>query len=473
MSFRLKLTSIIILALCTAPHAQAQSDRSGRIEGVVFDSVHARPLAGAHIAAVGTGAQSEVRADATSDSAGRYRIDSLPLGRYAVGLESALLDSLEVAVSPREANLAAAPVATLDLALPPAAKLRSAVCLGAALPPETGVVFGQVVSAESESPLAGVTVAMTWRELGVDRKTLRPIKGVRSDSVVTDANGWYRMCGVPTGTTVSMQLQQQGRTGPVLQAQVDDTLGIAIRHLSFSTPEARAGASASGASRAEAGDSVALSGTAALSGRVLGAEDTPVASAEVRVRGAAGVTRTDESGRYSLAQLPAGTQVLEVRRFGYEVAELPVELRSSATTTRDVWMRRIIVKLDSMRVVAARTRYPEFQRRREHQMYGVFLGPEEMTRQHVAFTSDIIEKNPAFRIIGTGTKAVVINNRGVVFSSRCETNIVIDEVEHQSINDIHPADIGAMEVYPSFAQGVLAPMMYDAGCGAIVIWTKR
>jgi hypothetical protein len=472
MSDRLRLTSTIALALCIAPRAHAQSDHSGRIEGVVFDSVHARPLAGAHIAAVGLGAQSERRADATSDSAGRYHLDSLPIGRYAVGLESELLDSLEVTVSPREANLTAAPVATLDLALPSARTLRSAVCLGVALPPATGVVFGHVVSAESESPLAAVTVAMSWRELGVDRKTLRPIKGVRSDSVVTDANGWYRMCGVPTGTSVSMQLQQQGRTGPVLHAEVDDTLGIAVRHLSFSAPEARADAG-TGAARTGEPDAVALSGTSALSGRVLGAEDTPVASAEVRVRGAAGSTRTDAAGRYSLAQLPAGTQVLEVRRFGYEVAELPVELRSGAATTRDVRLRRIIVKLDSMSVVATRSRYPEFQRRREHLMYGIFLGPEEMTRQHVAFTSDIVEKNPAFRVIGTGPNAVVVNNRGVIFSNQCASNIVIDDVEHRSINEIHPADIGAMELYPAFGIGDLAPGMVDKGCGAIVIWTKR
>jgi hypothetical protein len=104
-----------------------------------------------------------------SDSAGRYHIDSLPIARYIVGLESALLDSLELTLSPREANVTADPTATLDLALPSAAKLRSAVCPGAALPPETGVVFGHVVSAESENPLAGVTVAMSWRELGVDR----------------------------------------------------------------------------------------------------------------------------------------------------------------------------------------------------------------------------------------------------------------------------------------------------------------
>lgn len=130
-----------------------------------------------------------MRREATNDSAGHYHIDSLPVGRYIVGLESALLDSLEVALSPREANVTGGASATLDLALPSAAKLRSAVCLGAVLPPETGAVFGHLVSAESENPLPGVTIAMSWRELGVDRKTLRPITGERTDSVVTDANG--------------------------------------------------------------------------------------------------------------------------------------------------------------------------------------------------------------------------------------------------------------------------------------------
>jgi hypothetical protein len=472
MSFRLRLTSIIALALCTAPHAQAQSDRSGRIEGVVFDSVHARPLAGAHIAAVGTGAQSEVRADATSDSAGRYRIDSLPLGRYAVGLESALLDSLEVAVSPREANLAAAPVATLDLALPPAAKLRSAVCLGAALPPETGVVFGHVVSAESESPLAGVTVAMTWRELGVDRKTLRPIKGVRSDSVVTDANGWYRMCGVPTGTSVSMQLQQQGRTGPVLRAQVDDTLGIAIRHLSLSSPDARAGAS-TGAARADDPDVAVRSGTATLSGRVLGTANEPVARAEVRVRGAAAETRTDSTGWYSLGKLPAGTQILDVRRFGYEVAEAQVELRSGVRSTEDVRLRRVVVTLDTMRSVASR--YPEFQQHRENTAFrGYFFGPEELEKMDPTYTSDIIQRVPGMRVEGRGPQAKV--GRRPTGRFTCPPNIVVNDVEGWSLADVNAKDIGAVEVYPGSdhdAPFLFAPWMYDKGCGAILIWTKK
>jgi len=35
-------------------------------------------------------------------------------------------------------------------------------------------------------------------------------------------------------------------------------------------------------------------------------------------------------------------------------------------------------------------------------------------------------------------------------------------------------DVGAMEVYlASNPPGMFAPWMYDKGCGAIVIWTKR
>src|SRR5690349_9505038 len=91
---RLPVSTLVVLSLALASRASAQGGQAGRVEGVVYDSVHARPLRGAHVVAVGTGAQSEVRRDATSDSAGRYHIDALPQGHYAVGFESALLDSL-------------------------------------------------------------------------------------------------------------------------------------------------------------------------------------------------------------------------------------------------------------------------------------------------------------------------------------------------------------------------------------------
>ncbi|MEO7179620.1 MAG: carboxypeptidase-like regulatory domain-containing protein, partial [Gemmatimonadaceae bacterium] len=156
---RLQFAVLLALSLYLARPAAAQ-DSAGRLEGRVMDSTRARPLAGARVVAFGMSSRATVSGAASTDSAGRYHIDSLPPGRYAVGFESPLLDSLEINVSSREAVVAPGRTATIDLALPPAAKLRTALCPGVTLAPQTGVIFGRVVDAENENPLPDVVLAM-------------------------------------------------------------------------------------------------------------------------------------------------------------------------------------------------------------------------------------------------------------------------------------------------------------------------
>ena len=465
---RLRFAAVLTLTLCLARPTHAQDDRSSRIEGRVIDSTRARPLAGTRVVAFGIGARAAVSGAASTDSAGRYVIDSLPAGRYAVGFESRLLDSLEINLSSREVVVAPGRTATIDLALPPAAKLRGALCPGVTLPPQTGVVFGHVVDADNEGPLVDAVLALSWQEREVDRLTLKASSRERTASAITDAGGWYRVCGVPTDTWLSMQLQHIDRTGPMIRVLVGDTLGIAVRHLSFTASTARP-VSDSAASGTGGGAAIPLSGTAMLSGIVRGTGDAPLGSAEVRVRGASARSKTDALGRYSLRGLPAGTQLLEVRRVGYGVAELPVELRSGVMVTSDVRLQRI-VNLDSIRVVASVSRYKEFNEARKHHLFGVFLGPEQMAwRSRVAYASDVIELIPGYRILGDGRQAQVINGRGG-YVMPCKTNIVIDGMQHMSINDIVPIDIGAMAAFRLGDQG---PAEFDTSCGAIVIWTKR
>jgi hypothetical protein len=465
------LVVALVLTGGLARAAGAQAGSIGSLEGTVTDSVHARPLGDVRVLAVDAASPGGVPHTATTDARGAFRIDSLPSGRYLVGFESALLDSLVVTLSPRQVTVASGTAATADLAIPPAPKLRAAVCPGVDLPAGTGIIYGQVVSAETAGPLPDVVLAMRWRELSFDRKTARPSNEERSASVTTDAGGWYRVCGVPTGAFVSMQLQKDGRIGPVIPTLVDDTLGIAIRRLSFSSGPAQPLAAAGGSERA---DSAERSGTALLSGVIRDPADAPVENAEVRVRGAVGATRTDASGRYSLAGLPAGTQVLEVRRFGYEVTELPIELRSGVVTARDVRLRRLVVTLDSMRVVATRTRYPQYAEHRKFAIGGLFLGPEQLMRERASFTSDIFAKLPGFQVDRTRGRGVVLSTR---YGAQCRVNVVIDGLnvltsdrDAISVDDVRPGDIGAIEAYRA---GEMAPETYDRGCGAIVIWTKR
>ncbi|HEX7980785.1 MAG TPA: carboxypeptidase regulatory-like domain-containing protein [Gemmatimonadaceae bacterium] len=467
-------SATVALALCITCPAHAQSVGWGRLEGTITDSVHARPLAGAHVVAVATGSRSDVPRQVTSDSAGRYQIDSLPLGRYIVGLESALLDSLEITLSPREVTVSPGRVATLDLAVPPAAKLRAAECPGVALPKETGVVYGRVVSAETESPLAGAVVVLQWRELALwdaaGGKMLHPIASARTASITTDDGGWYHACGVPTGTWVSLQVQQKGRVGPVLRTLVDDTLGIVLRHVSFSASTAHGSKDFADTTRI-----APFTGTATLTGFVRGLAETPIPSAEVYVLGTRSSAVTDAQGSYTLSGLPAGTHELEVRRIGYSLEDAWVELRNDVTTRSDVRLQRS-VNLDSIRVVATRTRYKEFAEHQRRSPGGRFLGPEQIQRMHASRTSDIIRSIPGFIVEDR------ISGRTRVYAAGmdrpCLVNIAIDgfsgwgnDPDAFSVDDVNPRYLGAIELYQGGVIG--GPPELDKGCGTIVIWTKR
>lgn len=230
-----------------------------------------------------------------------------------------------------------------------------------------------------------------------------------------------------------MQLQRDGRTGAVLRMQVDDTLGLAVRHLSFSATAARAiadtGYTSAGGNNV---DDSPLSGTARLTGFVHGPEGVPIAKVEVRVLGTAASTRTDAAGSFSLAALPAGTQMLVVRHLGYASVETPVELREGTTTTRTVRLRRV-VSLDSVRVVATRVRYPEFAEHQKFNIFGRLLGPGSSEMQHVNYTSDIVAKLPFFRIVGEGSAAKVVDARGQASAKPCAAKVVVNGAGLDSI----------------------------------------
>src|SRR5206468_2628803 len=83
-----------------------------------------------------------------------------------------------------------------------------------------------------------------------------------------------------------------------------------------------------------------LRGSAMITGTVSSVSGQPVEGAEVRVRDALSTTVTDKSGQFILNGLPSGTQVLVVRRLGYGLAEIPVELRSDVRASKDVRLPR-------------------------------------------------------------------------------------------------------------------------------------
>jgi len=233
-------------------------------------------------------------------------------------------------------------------------------------------------------------------------------------------------------------------------------------------------ATPSGASgdRDAARGEVALTGTASLGGTVRTTSGLPLQGADVRVRNARGFTLTDAAGRFALSDLPAGSQTLLVRRLGYALAEVPVELRSERRLEVSVRMTRA-VELDSVRVTASRAKLAEFEYNRKTNLQGRFLTLSDIQRIKPKKTSELIPLLGGYVMMGRGRRVPMREtDYDPPGTHSCkEANVVIDGVDGQAVDDVLPVQIAGIELYKNAAA---APIDYAgrANCGLIVIWLR-
>ncbi|MEO6528500.1 MAG: carboxypeptidase-like regulatory domain-containing protein [Gemmatimonadaceae bacterium] len=478
---QLRLLALFGLATPTAAAFASQSAPTGRLEGVIRDAkdaVRSRPVRDAAVVVARLDSEPLVSFGARPDDHGRYRLDSLPAGRYMIQLTHGVLDSLDLALPTDEVYIVAGETARAQLSLPSSLALRNAVCSGLSLASGTGAVAGRVADADTDRPLANADVAISWVDMSVDRKTLRSSTEEHTGWVRTGPRGEYRICNVPTGSWLLIQLQYAGRASNVVRVSVTEEEGVIMRNLSLSVQASPTLAkldsvgAAVPATELDSTDARALqlTGTALVTGTVRGAGGRPIAGVDIQVVNAEPVTQTDEQGRFTLGGLPTGTQILLVRRIGYLIGDAPVELRPGRSVVHDVQLRRVI-SLDSMRIVAQRSRYAEFEENRRNNAFGHFLTRDQIEQRHVLQVGHLIEHLPGFSVRGTGPDARVYSNSAKSSRSNCtEANVVIDGADHGHINWVHPAEVAGIEVYPEAAG---APGQYRAECGLIVIWTLK
>lgn len=467
----MKLTCLFTLACCLSPaSALAQNATPGRIDGVVTDSVHGVALPGALVLLARRTSDTTISGSTTTDANGQFTFDRLPPGDYVVALESALLDSLELSLPPTPVALSAGEGEVLALAVPSGATLRARMCPDVVLPPGIGAIAGRVSDATNDRPLRGASLVIGWAETTVDRTTLRATNVQQRVDVKTDSLGRFRVCGVPTETYLDMRASLDAYRELALQVVVPDDAGVARQDLSLrpTEPDGRLLAG-----RDSGATSARVASTATLSGVIYGAT-SPLSRVQLQLRGNAAVATTDSLGRYQFAAAPIGTQVLDVRRIGYLPRELYLDIRAGENRAPDVHLTPSAT-LDSIRVVARRPRYREFETHAKAASFGHFLRAEDIARKHPLLTSDLLRQMPGF-MVGRGTTSDLDVK---VMSSRAETSlhpkpcfakIIIDGAAYQEINWIDPYSIGAMEIYPGVKTG---PVQYQSECGTIIIWTKR
>ncbi|MEO8334288.1 MAG: carboxypeptidase-like regulatory domain-containing protein [bacterium] len=461
---------VMALAVLTQP---ARAQQMARIDGVVVDSIHSKSLGEATVFLTRIEpANPEFTRTILSDKGGHYQLDSLSAGRYAIWFNHPILDSLEVTVPLRELTLGAGERAHIELGVPSGLTLRRNACPGVPLAERTGAVNGTVTDAESERPLLGATVVVSWEEIAIDRTTLRLSTSQRSVAVRVDSTGAYGLCGVPTENELALQLQSDGRVGSVIRTEVSQDVGVRRLNLSLGAKASYALSNAVGVAVVSADTSAELLfGTAAIKGTVRSGTGAPLRDVMLFVNDAAGAVRTDSLGNFVFNGLPEGSHQLEARRLGYLIGRRPVELRSGRTIDVQLTLDRV-VRLDAFSVVARSNKYADFEQNRRHG-FGQYLNERQIADRHALETIDLFRSLTGFRVnSGSLLEPTIQNTRGGGKGDNgdCAPNIVINNVPNQNINLVEPNDIGAIEAYRNVSGG---PPGTNKGCGVIVIWTKQ
>ena len=194
----------------------------------------------------------------------------------------------------------------------------------------------------------------------------------------------------------------------------------------------------------------------------------PLVGAEVRLLDSPQTGRTDERGEYRLTSLASGSHLLEIRQLGFAVTRRTVVLVDGETSRQDVQFDRV-VSLDSVSVVAERSKYPEFEARRKEAIEGKFFDEAAIEKLHLQSAADLSAILPGIYQVGRGADIVLMSMRG------CAPMILLDDVE-VAIRQIPAAIIGAVEFYPSATSAPMTRRTAGGGqalCGTIRIWSRR
>jgi Carboxypeptidase regulatory-like domain len=545
---RLLALGLTAAGLAGAPTARAQDSTAahrshfGSLIGIVIDSLHNSVLVHAEVVIDGT------NRSAHTDATGNFRIDNIPPGAFRVGVFHPLLDSIGLGIASPPLIARAGDSLLLTLATPSTVTVTARACrdvptpvgvVGAPQSTGPGVVLGQILDADSDEPVRNVEVSFTWTEFEASRATgFHRTRHVRL--ATTGLGGDFHLCHLPLGVLGSLQAGRRDGGAAAAASTVSRELTpsalltLVTMHMpalvtptiatlaATATPQS-SGAAAAATNGAPTPDASApapapaksttgslgrngvptsasaarryATGVAVLTGEVLNPQVQPVARAKVFIMGAADSATTDDAGKFTLRNLPAGTRSLVVRSVGFEPVIKTVELSSRepvnlvvpftaravpslapvvVTARLDIGLKRVGFDLRQRAGVGTFWTLPDIDKHKAfdfHDLFTTFPG----------LKVDYNEQGQASLMATRGAGACIgYNNQGqATVGSNCGPCVayVIDgqpfqeNDEGELDNYIHPADIGAVEIYqdnevPRSVSGT------KSDCTNIVIWTK-
>jgi hypothetical protein len=191
----------------------------------------------------------------------------------------------------------------------------------------------------------------------------------------------------------------------------------------------------------------------------------------VLVLGAPGIV-TDETGRFQLTRLPAGSHTVEARALGYGLSRQTVVLRHGDTT----WVEIVLQPATVLREARITAKMPLGSDRASFELRRKTGGGYFMTREKLAATpmlSGVFGSIPSIQFDArqAASDGALRMRYGL---QSCTPYVFIDGIRANAgvlLETFRPSDLVAIEVYP---RGFSAPAEFfvDEKCGVVVAWTK-
>ena len=442
------------------------------ISGFVRDSLSGTPLVGASIQLVPSATPWLAGRMVTSDSIGRFRIDTVAPGKYLIGFQHPRLDSLGLDAVNRTIDVdRAIRFQRVDLALPSGRTFVATLCGGRA--DSTGAIIGRVSSAEEGTPVASGSVVVRFAQMRIDNGGVRKVQTQALAPFGSD--GRYVACGIPTDAPVLVQaragagetLGKQGMSGEI---EIVFTPNVPLAHrdllIAMRTADSTVGAGA--APRA----TLARTGTARLTGRVISGDGKPVSGARVSVQDTDAFATSDSIGAFRVAGLPTGTRTVDVIAIGYAPVRASADLRPNRETPVTINIGNKVTTLSGVNVTAKPDRSGFVKRRATGN--GYYLDANEIEARGAQSVASALTTAPSLR--GNGFDTANPTRPRISGRSNCTPSAYLDGMQIRDglggIDDLLTIRrVGGIEVYSNPAE---APPQFrgSSNCAVVVVWTK-
>lgn len=444
-------TALLTIAIVSS--ASAQPSAVAAVRGTAFDSIANAPLRGAVVQAalIDTSGRSAPRVfTATADEAGRYRIDSLPAGKFAIGFQHNSLSALGLESPLVAFQLAGTADMVIDLAIPGGATVRALQCpAGQAA---DGMLAGFVLDATRGATLTGSSVAVSWTEMTIADGKFQTVPR-RVVSTAGD-DGAYLACGMASGTPLNIEVTSAGYREVAGEITVPE--GGALRR-DF-----------------RLADSVGTRAVGVVAGQVNFADGAKVTSGNAAIP-ALGVDAAIVDGAFSIPGVQAGTWMLEARVIGYEPQSMLVDVVEGAPTSVPIKLGAKVQILDAVSVIGTPGRslktLSEIAERRKTS-FGTFFMPGNSWLQTALYPADVLRAARGFTYISDR----VVKARGCAYQSG-KLVVYLDGNRfplgfEELVNQLPVKDILAIEAYPDM---LAVPAQWRTGdaCAVVVVWSKR